>query len=505
MDIASSKNQQSLTNKSIAALKWNYLGRVVSMSLQLGIGIVLARLLGPEPFGLVAIALFIQSLGNLFAEGGLGAALIQSQDISEHDIRSVFSIQMLIGIGITSIVAGLAPLLAGFFKEPNAAPVIMIMASSFTVQALGQTANALIRRNLEFKKVQIISLISYCIGYMGFGLPMAYLDYGVWSLVAAQLTQVSINALGSYFSHMHPILPLVAPKHCRFLKFGAAITFNNITSWAISNLDTAIVGRFFETAILGVYNRVFNLVNMPMYAVTSSLQSVLFSAYSRAQSNRLMLRHIFVASVNLMALLFLPVYSAMAAAPELVILGIYGDSWQAAIPLMSPLCLAMAVNAMLAMAGPLLTAIGLPQIELKAQILALLFGVPALLIAAQYSPETLAWTVLGSYVLRYGLLVGMALIALNSRRRQIVGIALVPALIATILYIGVTVLKASIARYELSMLNQLALVVTGCAITYPLLLIGFRGWIICGSFKKLIQKQQHRIPARFYRLTGLPA
>jgi len=109
-------DKHSLTSKSIAALKWNYLGRMISMTLQFVTGIILARLLGPEPFGLVAIAIFVQGLGNLFAEGGLGSALIQAQDISQHDIRSVFSAQILIGLIITTALAASAPLLAAFFQ-----------------------------------------------------------------------------------------------------------------------------------------------------------------------------------------------------------------------------------------------------------------------------------------------------------------------------------------------------------------------------------------------------
>ena len=157
---------ESLASKSLNALKWNYIGRFISLSLQFSIGVVLARLLGPEPFGLVAIALFVQGLGNLFAEGGLGSALIQSQDIDEHDIRSVFTTQLLIGIITSAVIIGLAPLLASFFHEPNATPVIIAMALSFILQAFGQTANALIRREFDFKKLQIISIVSYCTEFM---------------------------------------------------------------------------------------------------------------------------------------------------------------------------------------------------------------------------------------------------------------------------------------------------------------------------------------------------
>jgi O-antigen/teichoic acid export membrane protein len=494
---------QDLATKSISALKWNYIGRCTSLSLQFTIGIVLARLLGPEPFGVVAIALFIQGLGNLFAEGGLGSALIQRAELSDHDVRSVFSAQLLIGLFLTAVIVGTSPWLAEFFNKPSAATVIMAMALSFTLQAFGQTAGALMRRHLEFKKLQIIALLSYCIGYLGLGLPLALLGYGVWSLVAAQLTQVGINAFATFFSRRHPVLPLVNPKHCRLLRFGMAITLNNLTSWTIGNLDTAIVGRSFETAILGYYNRVFNLLNMPVHAITSSLQAVLLSAYSRAQSDRQLLQHVFVASVSLMALLFLPVYAAMSAASDLFILGLYGEGWKDAIPFMPPLCLALAVHAMLAMAGPVLTAIGRPRIELKAQLLALLFGVPVLILAAAHSAVMLAWAVLASYLIRYALLTWMTLKVLQARRRTLLAVCIAPLSIAGLLSAGVTAVRPLLTQSAFPPAVELGVTIAFCALAYPLLLLVFKNWIVRGSVKHLLQSQRRKIPARLRRLLGI--
>ena len=498
-------DKQSLTSKSITALKWNYLGRVISLTLQFTIGVILARLLGPEPFGLVAIAIFVQGLGNLFAEGGLGSALIQAQEISSHDIRSVFSAQILIGLLITAAVALSAPLLAVFFNEPNSTLVIRVMALSFTLQALGQTANALIRRHLDFKKIQVISLISYCIGYLGLGLPLAFLGYGVWSLVTAQLTQVGINALATFLSARHEILPLVSPKNCRFLRFGAAITLNNITSWSISSLDTAIIGHSFETVILGVYNRVFNLVNMPMFAVVSSMQSVLFSAYAKSQTNLQALQRTYLTSVSLMALIFFPVYGAVSAVPDLLMLGLYGESWQAGIPLVMPLGLAMAVNAMLAMAGPLLAGIGRPQIELKAQIITLFFSIPTLILAANDSIISLAWAVLGTYIVRFLLLTLMSLHELQLQRRQLIAMLFMPLVIAGATYSFAFELKQQLNAVDLTIPSKLGLIIAGCAVWYPLLLIVFRKMIVRGSIKETLLALQNKLPAKIFRVFGLPA
>ena len=494
---------ESLASKSLNALKWNYIGRFISLSLQFSIGVVLARLLGPEPFGLVAIALFVQGLGNLFAEGGLGSALIQSQDIDEHDIRSVFTTQLLIGIITSAVIIGLAPLLASFFHEPNAAPVIMAMALSFTLQAFGQTANSLLRREFEFKKIQIISIVSYCIGYIGLGLPMAFMDYGVWSLVAAQLSQTTVNAITSYLYHRHKIFPLTNPKHCRFLRFGAAMTLNNMTSWGISGIDTAFIGHFFETTVLGFYNRAFNLLNMPMYAVTSSMQSVILSTAAKAQDDQSKLQNIYIASVSLMALLFLPVYSAISAVPELLLLGIYGDKWQLAVPLIMPLALAMAINAMLAMTGPLLTGIGKPQIELKVQLMTLVLSIPSLYIAAQTSILNLAWVVFASYVIRFLLFVLMTFKELKIKKIQLLDILVTPIIISIISFEFSYFIKQQLIPFEYSATVNLIIVILSCSIFYPLLLLSLRRVIVKGSIKNILISAQAKLPPQLISLSGI--
>ena len=496
---------ESLASKSLNALKWNYIGRFISLSLQFSIGVVLARLLGPEPFGLVAIALFVQGLGNLFAEGGLGSALIQSQDITEHDIRSVFTTQLLIGFITSAVIIGLAPLLANFFHEPNAAPVIMAMALSFILQAFGQTANSLLRREFEFKKIQIISIVSYCIGYIGLGLPMAFMDYGVWSLVAAQLSQTTVNAITSYLYHRHKIFPLTNPKHCRFLRFGAAMTLNNITSWGISGIDTAFIGRFFETTVLGVYNRAFSLVNMPMYAITSSMQSVLLSTYAKSQDNQSKLQNTYIASVSLMAFLFLPIYAAMSAVSDLLILGLYGDKWQLAIPLIMPLGLAMAINAMLAMAGPLLTGIGRPHIELKAQLITLLLSIPALYIAAQISILNLDWVLFFSYIMRFLLLTLMALKALKIKQTQLLNIIIMPIIISIIIFGFAYFIKQQLVNFNYSSTINLIIVIISCSLFYPLLLLSLRRFIVRGSIKNLLISAQTKLPSQLISLSGINA
>src|SRR4051812_45753644 len=133
------------------ALKWNYLGNVMRSLSQFVIGILLARLLGPEPFGIVAVAWIILGIGNLFADLGFGAALVQRESYSTLDLRFVFTCQMAFASLLTIFGVVAAPQIALYFHKQDATPVIQAMSLLFVIQALGQTASAVLRRTLDFK------------------------------------------------------------------------------------------------------------------------------------------------------------------------------------------------------------------------------------------------------------------------------------------------------------------------------------------------------------------
>jgi O-antigen/teichoic acid export membrane protein len=136
------------------ALKWNYLGNITRSLSQFIIGILLARLLGPEPFGVIAIAWMMLGIGNLFADLGFGAGLVQRERLSTFDLRFIFTCQMAFAalLSISGVIA--APYIAAYFHKPEAAPVIQAMSLLFVFQCLGETAAAVLRRALNFKVLQ---------------------------------------------------------------------------------------------------------------------------------------------------------------------------------------------------------------------------------------------------------------------------------------------------------------------------------------------------------------
>ena len=386
------------------ALKWNYLGNLTRGLSQFVIGICLARLLGPEPFGIVAVAWIILGLGRLFADRGFGAALVQRERLSELDLRFIFTCQMAFALFLAISGVLSANHIAAYFHKPEASPIIQAMFFLFMIDCPGQTAAALLRRSLNFKSVQQITVVSYLTGYLVIGIPAAFLGLGVWSLVAAQLVQ---SLLGSILLIRTAPIPFIPYFHCDapdIVKFGLKVTAANLSSWSISNLDTAFIGRAFGIIDLGLYSRALNLLNTPMNMIATGFQGVLFAVCARTQNDTGKLKQIYLETNAAVAIICVPIFVTAAVIPETLILGIYGSKWLASIPLIVPLSLAVLVNALLAIMGPILMAGNRVGVELRNQIYTVLLFVPLLVIATRYSMVATAWAVFASYVVRWILL-----------------------------------------------------------------------------------------------------
>jgi O-antigen/teichoic acid export membrane protein len=422
----------NLADRAISAAKWNYFGNGTRALSQFLIGLVLARMLGPEAFGLVAIGWLVIGIGKLFADLGFGAALIQSPDLTQRDVGFVWTAQVAVG-GLLSVI-GIAgsPYIAGFFNQPSAAGILQAMSCLFLIQSFGQAGTALLNRSLKFKLTQIASVVSYLIGYLFVGIPCAYAGMGAWSLVVAQLIQSTLYATTVAAFSGIKLRPYPSPDSPAFYKFGSKVIGANLSSWGILNLDSFIIARLFSATDLGLYNRAMALVGTPVGVITTSLQAVLFAACSRSGSNPVHIKKAYLGVTGLLALLTLPIFVTAAVVPKTIISALYGHQWMAAVSLLSPLALAMPLHALLAVVGPILTAIDKVEMELKSQLLTLFIMAPVLYIASHHSLVAVAWSMLLIYFLRWLFLMLAISNALRLRFSEI-GLSLIAPLACSLM------------------------------------------------------------------------
>lgn len=399
-----SEKRESLTRQTGRALSWNYAGAATRLLLAFGINILLSRLLGPKPFGELAIATIVYGFGNLLASVGISSALIQKEELAAGDVRFSFTAQMLVGLLVGAALFFSAPAWAAFFHQPESAILLRVFSLLFVVQAFGTTATALLNRKQDARSIQIISIISYLIAYLFIGIPAALLGKGIWSLVIAQLAQALLNSMLSYAKVRHSLVPLLHPRHKTLLTFGLRILGANISSWGISNLDNTFVGRFAGTVSLGLYSRAFSLAALPAETILGSLLQVLLPAFARVQKEDAKLRNVYAAAFGLILVVLAPIFGVLFIVPDVVVLGLYGPKWTGAVPYFQPLALAIPINAVMALSGPLLSARGKPQREFAMQAITLVLAATAYFVAVKTSVLVLSWTVVGVYLVRFYLL-----------------------------------------------------------------------------------------------------
>lgn len=395
------QGSDSLAMTTYRAFRWNYIGSVVKLVAQFAIGVVLARLLGPEAFGVVAVGWLVIGFGALVADFGLSAAVVQKDSLSVELTQVVWTLQVTMGLSLSVLAFFMAPTIAHFFDEPRADLVVKVMGLTFFLQSLGQTSAALLRRDLQFKELQIIAITSYFLSYLLVGLTLAYLGFGVWSLVFAQLIQVSLSsALYCYLKTVawRISFDLSDPS---IITFGSNVMLSNFLSWVTSNVDNFIVGRVFGVSALGAYSRGFSLISMPINAITSSLQGVVFAAGSRRQNNNVAIKKLYLAVTAVSAYVCSLMAAFFFAAPGTIVEALFGPEWLLTSEVLPPLALAIAVNANLAMIGPVLMAKGRVDLEVIGQTVSLALTVPLLAFLSQYSLVAVSWGVFAGYVLRW--------------------------------------------------------------------------------------------------------
>ena len=300
--------------------------------LQIGVQIVLARLLPVEAFGLLAIASLVVNLGSRVSEIGTGPALIQRVTITPIHVRVAFSLSLLCGSLVTLAIWFAAPFAADVFKADGVTPVLRLIGIVFVVGSIGTTAEALMLRAMDYRRLLRVELASYAIGYAVVGIGLAWLQFGVWALAWATIAQAVLKTAMLLVMSPHPARPCVARTEMRqILNFGVGMTLGRLASFAAQSADYFVVARWLGTVALGFYSRAYQIMCLPLYLFSSVLNSVLFSAYSSVQTDADRLRRGYLTSVSLSALVVFPALTTIAIiAPELIV-GVFGPQWSPAI------------------------------------------------------------------------------------------------------------------------------------------------------------------------------
>jgi O-antigen/teichoic acid export membrane protein len=338
--------QPNLTAQTAYGLRWFYLSTMTLMVANLAYTATISRLLDPATFGIMAVANLVVLFMQFFARMGLASALVQKPELSEKEIRASSTTGIVIGLACLALVWILAPAIAVLFRMPTLPPVLRALGVSFVFMGWSMTGLGLLRRQLRFRTLSVISIGAYLFAYLVVGVGLALIGAGVWSLVAASVASTAVQAVWQYAVVRHPLRPVFRwkPYHA-VCSYGARLAVASVMSYIGGNVDTFTVTRIASTADLGQYARAYYLVFQPLgNYLAQALTSVLFSTLSRIQHDLARLRGAYLTVLSLSNLILFPICAGIAVAAQELVQVVLGPQWDLAVGLVPWFALAGACN-----------------------------------------------------------------------------------------------------------------------------------------------------------------
>ena len=310
--------------------------------IHLGFTMVMARILLPSDYGLVAMVTAVTGFMSVFKDMGLSMATVQRQEISADQVSALFWVNASLGLALTLITAGLAPLLARFYKEPRLLWITLALAVGFLSSGFAVQHQALLQRQMRFATLALVDIATLLLE-CAVGIAAALAGWGYWALVLTSLSASLARTGGLWIAcHWRPGRPVLHGSGLRaMLTFGGRLSVSNILTYLARNLDNVLIGRFWGQQQLGLYAKAYSLLLLPISMINAPIAAVAVPALSRLQNDPEAYKRLFLKAISLVAFVTMPGAAFLIGMSYDLIRVILGEKWVGA----SPMFLALGISA----------------------------------------------------------------------------------------------------------------------------------------------------------------
>jgi PST family polysaccharide transporter len=294
--------------------------------------VVLARLLTPTDFGLVAMVVAITGIGQAFADLGLSEATIQRPEITHDQVSTLFWINVGIGLALMLVTVALGPVFAWFYREPRLKNIALVVSFTFLIGGLRVQHSALLKRQMRFVSLAIRDVVSWVVG-VPVAIIMAWRGASYWALVALPLTvNFTQMTLSWLMVRWIPGLPRRGTDVRSLVTFGGKVAASYLISYVNRSSDAVLIGWYWGAGPLGLYSRAYNLLMLPIRQLIPPADSVVVPAFSRVQGDPERFARYFLRCANMMVWITAPMFGFLFVAAKPVIVLTLGRKWQEAAP-----------------------------------------------------------------------------------------------------------------------------------------------------------------------------
>lgn len=385
-----------MEEQAIGGVRWTFLTYAVTRGVTFATTLVLARLLEPQDFGIMALAVLATTAFGLLSEMGLASTLVLRQDLGPRAQGTILSLMAGTGVLVSLLVAALSPLAGRLLDEPRVASVLAALACSLVLGGVNGFHETLLVRELRFRR-RFLAQAVQCSSYAAVALMLAIVGAGVWSLVLGFL--VGTLAYGVALVCLIPVR--VRPTWDRLtateaLRTGRGFLAQGGLAFMRQNADYLTVGRILGATSLGFYSMAFRISELPSWAIADPTAKVTFPGLARMRSRREEVGPPFLAALRLVALVACPLGVVLSASAHPFIRAVFGERW---LPMVAPLAILGlwgALRPVQVTAGWFLNSIGRPVVLARLSAITLLLLVPSLLLAVHLGGITaVAWAMVG--------------------------------------------------------------------------------------------------------------
>ncbi len=441
-------------------------GRFGGQAITWVITILVIRILSPQDYGLMAMAMYVIGFLALFEELGLASAIVQRKSLQHGLTNQVFGLLIIFNTVLYAALWFGAPIIAEFFGEPELVSIIRVAGLKLPLQVLGVVPDAILRRDMRFKGKSVVQFLAMISGSVT-TLALALNGQGVWSLVYGNLATALVRAIGLQYLARFPCVPSFRFRGIGdAIGFGGLVTIDRFLFYLYSQADVFIIGKVLGKEVLGFYSVAMHLAALPMKKIAGLLNEVGFSAFSRIQNEPDKLARHFRKAIRLLSLITFPVFVGISSVtPEIV--GIFlGEKWLQAILPMQLLSLVIPFRLLHTVTPTSLYGLGRADVSLGNSAIATLAMPAAFLVGIQWglTGVCIAWLV--TYPLYFSIALTRGLPHVGVSMGQYLKCLLAPLMSAVLMYLAVFGVRHLIVSLQLPASVLLPVLIGTGAIAY---------------------------------------
>jgi teichuronic acid exporter len=374
----------SLKHKTISGLSWSFIEGFANQFFVLLIGIILARLLSPEEFGLIGMLTIFMAISQSFIDSGFDQALIRKKGCKTQDYSTVFYYNILVGLIFYFILFFSAGAISNFFDEPQLKTLVQVMGINLIIGSVGLIQKTILTKNIDFKlqaKISIISSIAS--GVVGIG--MAIGGWGVWSLAWKIIVQnLCISGLLWFWNKWKPKIIFSVASFRELFGFGSRLMISGLIDTVYSNIYYLIIGKFFSAKELGFYTRANQFALLPAQTMTHAIQRVSYPVLSTLQDDSDRLKAAYKKLIKSAMLISFVGMAGLAAVAKPLVITLIGEKWSSSIVYLQLLCFVGMLYPLHALNLNMLTVKGRSDLFLRLEVIKKILVIPTIIIGIFY-------------------------------------------------------------------------------------------------------------------------